>query len=310
MLKEDILPIIMELASNKTITELNISGHMVGNSLGMFLGKALTTNTTLKTILWDDNQTTLSGFMKVVNGLRTNATLTRMVTPSNDVSTAFQSNPKDLKELSKIGGIMQNFLYRNIQLTPTTTKAVVNIEGGFRGQEKKNLKTLNRTPDYERLLEKVLQDKEMIMFFREFLHKSHNNENLSFWLEAANFQKSPEEDVPKLASELYSKYFTSETTYEVNIDAKLKKDLDASMSSPSRNMFNEIQKSVWGLMAFDCLPKFLQSDVYEKFKAGKRLRASTEGGSRTNIHSPYSQRSNTKAFISVFHKQGQPKIDT
>ncbi|KAN0050285.1 hypothetical protein ACTA71_003402 [Dictyostelium dimigraforme] len=87
-LKADILSLIYSLATNSSLLELDISGHQMGPKGAIGLGKALQTNKTLHTLIWDDNLTTAVGFSGFQVGLERNLTLKNMPTPLNDIIQA------------------------------------------------------------------------------------------------------------------------------------------------------------------------------------------------------------------------------
>jgi len=70
--------------------------------------------------------------------------------------------------------------------------------------------------------------------------------------------------------------------YELNVDAKLKRKLQKLLSNPDPLMFDPIQRSIWDLMVLDSVPKFLQSDQYEDYKAGKKLDPKTTVNNKSN----------------------------
>jgi len=92
-LKLDLLPFIYALATNDSIKELNISGHGLGDKGGIALGKALQTNRTLKSLIWDRNGTRLPGFTAFKVGLERNNVLTSMPLPIFDISDTLKTHP-------------------------------------------------------------------------------------------------------------------------------------------------------------------------------------------------------------------------
>jgi Ran GTPase-activating protein (RanGAP) involved in mRNA processing and transport len=60
-LKNDLLPFIFALGENTSLTELDISGHQMGNTGAIALAKSLQTNNSLTKLLWDENQTGILG---------------------------------------------------------------------------------------------------------------------------------------------------------------------------------------------------------------------------------------------------------
>ena len=62
-LKDAIVPFIYALGTNTKLTELDVSGHAMGNKGVTCLAKILETNHALTTLYWDDNTTGLIGFL-------------------------------------------------------------------------------------------------------------------------------------------------------------------------------------------------------------------------------------------------------
>ncbi|EGC33420.1 hypothetical protein DICPUDRAFT_98559 [Dictyostelium purpureum] len=100
-LKNDILPLVYSLATNSSLLEIDISGHQMGNKGAIALGKALQTNKTLHTLIWDENQTGVVGFSGFQVGLERNLTLKNMPTPLTDIIAAHRENPVKLSQTLK-----------------------------------------------------------------------------------------------------------------------------------------------------------------------------------------------------------------
>ncbi|XP_053126871.1 capping protein, Arp2/3 and myosin-I linker protein 2 isoform X2 [Hemicordylus capensis] len=107
---------------------LDISGNAMGDLGAKILAKALSVNTTLRTLIWDRNNTTVCGFLDMACALERNFTLKTMPLPVTDVSQAYRSNPEKMEEIVHK---MQSYLMRNqkqeilprerFQLQPDTT---------------------------------------------------------------------------------------------------------------------------------------------------------------------------------------------
>ncbi|KAH3759492.1 RasGTPase-activating protein [Pelomyxa schiedti] len=81
-----ILPFIQSLAHNKSMNEIDISGHQFGNNGAIALSKTLQLNTALSTIYWDDNLTGVMGLTAINQSLRVNQTVRCMPLPVNDIT--------------------------------------------------------------------------------------------------------------------------------------------------------------------------------------------------------------------------------
>jgi len=100
-LKHDIIPLISALGANTTITELDISGHQMGNTGAIALAKSLQLNTTISRLLWDENLTGLIGFKNIKSALKINNSLRYMPIPIYDIGDVLQqqSNETEQKKL-------------------------------------------------------------------------------------------------------------------------------------------------------------------------------------------------------------------
>jgi Ran GTPase-activating protein (RanGAP) involved in mRNA processing and transport len=81
-----LLPLLAALGQNKTLADLDLRDHLIGNRGATLLSQALQTNTSLVSLAYDGNQTTPSGFSAIDYALKRNAVLRRWPTPSKDVS--------------------------------------------------------------------------------------------------------------------------------------------------------------------------------------------------------------------------------
>jgi hypothetical protein len=84
-LKDAIVPFIYALGTNTKLTELDVSGHAMGNKGVTCLAKILETNHALTTLYWDDNTTGLIGFLCVKDSIVINQTIKNMPLPFNDI---------------------------------------------------------------------------------------------------------------------------------------------------------------------------------------------------------------------------------
>jgi hypothetical protein len=71
----------------------------------------LLTNSTLTSIIWDENSTGLLGFINIQNALKTNQTLRNMPLPISDVSQAMKN--EDAKQIHKVLESIEQSTLRN-----------------------------------------------------------------------------------------------------------------------------------------------------------------------------------------------------
>jgi hypothetical protein len=120
-------------------------------------------------------------------------------------------------------------------------------------------------------LVELLQIKDLVYLFREFLHELKGGENLSFWLEVECYKRLRDEELMPRGREIWNKYFDPKSAYELNIEGRLKNELQANLRTPNRHAFEACQQSIWKLLEHDCFPKFLQSQKYKDYKGTAEL---------------------------------------
>jgi len=104
-LRTEVLPIVFALMRNRSLEYIDITGHAGSDNLALVLGKALQVNTTLKTLVWDDNHISAHGYSIIRHALHSkNSTLSSMPIPFNDVSAAFKDKHPDV--IDEIGRLL------------------------------------------------------------------------------------------------------------------------------------------------------------------------------------------------------------
>eukprot|EP01116_Phalansterium_solitarium_P004867 TRINITY_DN1604_c1_g3_i1.p1 TRINITY_DN1604_c1_g3~~TRINITY_DN1604_c1_g3_i1.p1 ORF type:complete len:955 (-),score=337.75 TRINITY_DN1604_c1_g3_i1:456-3320(-) len=152
-LKNDILPLILALATNDSLKSLNISGHQFGNKGASALGKALQTNQKLTSLRWDNNLTTAPGFQIFYLGLKRSRTLKEMPLPLMDISAAFAaSKGPEIQALNDVIRKIERCIMRNQNPDTFRAKAAAAasttfgfLTSGVREEMQKVLHKINAT---------------------------------------------------------------------------------------------------------------------------------------------------------------------
>uniref|UniRef100_A0A3B4ZRB3 Regulator of G-protein signaling 1 n=1 Tax=Stegastes partitus TaxID=144197 RepID=A0A3B4ZRB3_9TELE len=100
--------------------------------------------------------------------------------------------------------------------------------------------------------------------FREFLKSEYSEENILFWLACEEYKKiktAPE--MISSANRIYSEFVDSEAPRQINIDCGTRENITKNISQPTLTSFDTAQKLIYSLMARDCYPRFLKSDIYQ-----------------------------------------------
>ncbi|XP_037064416.1 capping protein, Arp2/3 and myosin-I linker protein 3 isoform X10 [Peromyscus leucopus] len=91
--------LINALGSNTCLAKVDLSGNGMEDIGAKMLSKALQINSSLRTILWDRNNTSALGFLDIARALESNHTLRFMSFPVSDISQAYRSAPERTEDV-------------------------------------------------------------------------------------------------------------------------------------------------------------------------------------------------------------------
>ncbi len=157
------------------LNPVNISGHSAGTQVAVTLGKILRSNRKLLCLYWDDNGTTSVGFKMFKNGLKyNNGTLVFSPVPLNDFANAIKTdpNPKAFKQIQKSVLRIEQLLSQSRygERSPSSPTKNHGVRASVARIE------LHDLTDYDSMLQAIVTNRELGLFFREFAHKHFNNE--------------------------------------------------------------------------------------------------------------------------------------
>ncbi|KAJ3594342.1 hypothetical protein NHX12_003649 [Muraenolepis orangiensis] len=113
-------------------------------------------------------------------------------------------------------------------------------------------------------VDNVLSSKAGLIAFREFLTSEYSEENILFWQaceEYKTIKNAPE--MISSANRIYTEFVQTEAPRQVNIDCTTRENITKNISQPTLTSFDSAQKLIYSLMARDCYPRFLKSDIYQ-----------------------------------------------
>lgn len=178
-LRSQILPFLEELGHNTTLTELNISGHMAGNAGATVLSKSLRTNRTLISLDWDNNGTTVVGFRNFKNGLKYNGGHLRVCPlPIRDYTIAVknESSPQAIKLLETLLTKIERYIHQNEILRNSLAAEQKLVPLSAQNIEEPRIMVHEQMKNSEQALRMIVENKDLALFFREFLHKHYSYE--------------------------------------------------------------------------------------------------------------------------------------
>ncbi|KAL4234559.1 barbed-end actin filament uncapping [Mactra antiquata] len=127
-LKDSMNLIINALGGNTSLTEIDLSGNLMGDLGARMLSKALQINNKLKTIFWDKNSTGCQGFEDVAEALEKNYTLKKMPMPVYDASVALQRQPEKTEQALQT---IERLLQRNHSPQKYSSDQAYRLQQGF-----------------------------------------------------------------------------------------------------------------------------------------------------------------------------------
>ncbi|XP_031415425.1 capping protein, Arp2/3 and myosin-I linker protein 3 isoform X3 [Clupea harengus] len=120
--------LVNALGSNACLRKVDLSGNGFEDAGARMLSKALQINTTLRSVTWDRNYTTATGFHDVARALEHNFTIQYMPLPLCDIAQAYRNAPERTEQaLTKI----QRALLRNNQTQRFSQKQALRLHQGL-----------------------------------------------------------------------------------------------------------------------------------------------------------------------------------
>jgi len=119
----------------------------------------------------------------------------------------------------------------------------------------------------QQTLEGILCDKELRLDFIFYVNKIFAQESLLFWMEVEIFKKITDSDeCKKQAKLLYYRYLHPSSKSEVNVEGKLKAEVEKIISGGiwDATLFNHIQDSVHECLKYSVVKGFFESLEKEK----------------------------------------------
>ncbi|XP_043269676.1 F-actin-uncapping protein LRRC16A isoform X2 [Venturia canescens] len=127
-LKGDLYSLIDALGSNACLHTLDISGNQIGDAGARLLAKALQINNHLKTIIYDRNNITISGYADIVHALEKNYSVRHMPFPIYDMQPCMKASAERTEHLAKK---IQELLQRNVTPSKYSHGQAFRLQQGF-----------------------------------------------------------------------------------------------------------------------------------------------------------------------------------
>ncbi|KAJ8390444.1 hypothetical protein AAFF_G00103790 [Aldrovandia affinis] len=123
---------------------------------------------------------------------------------------------------------------------------------------------LDKVESWGESVDILLECKSGQIAFREFLKTEYSEENILFWLACEEYKKIKSTDeMVATANKIYSEFVEVESPKQINIDCGTRENITKNISQPNLESFDKAQILIYRLMARDCYPRFLKSDIYQ-----------------------------------------------
>jgi hypothetical protein len=98
-------------------------------------------------------------------------------------------------------------------------------------------------------IDELFKDKDLFLAFREYLYQQLAHENLSFYVEAVNFETlSDDTEISSRAKEIFDKFIGPQAVQPINLEFMTVERLKKNLSKPNNDAFKSVtEKNLEGL---------------------------------------------------------------
>jgi len=112
-------------------------------------------------------------------------------------------------------------------------------------------------------IDELWKDRDLMLAFREYLYQQYAAENLSFFLEAANFECITDDtEIERRSKEIFEKFVGTKASQPINLDYVLVEKLKKSLKKPSNQSFAFVKDKIWKVLTNEWFPDFVVSPLY------------------------------------------------
>jgi len=169
---------------------------------------------------------------------------------------------KKLKALQKKTGVtevielLDKFIALNLQF-PTDENGVFRPTVLPNDAYREHLHTT--LPD----IDELFKDKDLFLAFREYLYQQLAHENLSFYVEAANFESlNDDNEITKRAKEIFDKFIGPQAAQPINLDFMVVERLKKNLVKPTNQSYKAVTEKIWKVLTNEWFPDFVVSPLY------------------------------------------------
>jgi len=112
-------------------------------------------------------------------------------------------------------------------------------------------------------IEELFKDRDLFLAFREYLYQQLAHENLSFYVEAVNFETQTDEpEVAKRAKEIFDKFIGPQAAQPINLDFMVVERLKKNLVKPTNQSYKAVTEKIWKVLTNEWFPDFVVSPLY------------------------------------------------
>jgi len=112
-------------------------------------------------------------------------------------------------------------------------------------------------------IEELFKDRDLFLAFREYLYQQLAHENLSFYVEAVNFETlTNDQDITIRAKQIFDKFIGPQAIQPINLEFMTVERLKKNLVKPTNQAFKAVTEKIWKVLTNEWFPDFVVSPLY------------------------------------------------
>jgi hypothetical protein len=112
-------------------------------------------------------------------------------------------------------------------------------------------------------IDELFKDRDLFLAFREYLYQQLAHENLSFYVEAVNFETlTDDHEITTRAKQIFDKFIGPQAVQPINLEFMTVERLKKNLSKPTNQAFKSVTEKIWKVLTNEWFPDFVVSPLY------------------------------------------------
>jgi len=112
-------------------------------------------------------------------------------------------------------------------------------------------------------IDELFKDRDLFLAFREYLYQQLAHENLSFYVEAVNFETlTDEQEIAVRAKQIFEKFIGPQAVQPINLEFMTVERLKKNLAKPNNQAFKTVTEKIWKVLTNEWFPDFVVSPLY------------------------------------------------